>query len=99
MNAILGLKTIPRRFVPLFDDEKLYSNISEAAGLIHQAPSPWELVELPEEEGNQLHAVPIRAIPKNLSASEEKEGRELINNAYAKINATLKIMDRRLALL
>ena len=47
----LGMKSIPRRFVPLLMDKGLHQAFSDAGTSLSKAPSPWEVVEAEQKGG------------------------------------------------
>jgi hypothetical protein len=96
-NATLGLKTIPKRFVPLLKNEELPRAFSDALTIVSQTPSAWEIVEVPGGGGIQPFDVPFKSIPKQLSEEQKRHGRERIDEAYKRIDAALKQLDKRIA--
>ena len=98
INATIGLKVIPARFVPAFvaTEEDIGRAFSDARRLVSQAPKPWEIVELPSTGGFQPQDLPFESVPIDLPDEDRKFGRERINEAYKRIDAALKGMDYRI---
>jgi hypothetical protein len=93
---VLGLKTIPRRFVPLFKDEELVRAFSDARNLASQTPSGWEVVEVPRGGGIQPLDLPYDSIPVELSEEAKASGQKQMEEAYKRIEIVLGRLERHI---
>src|ERR1700730_5240590 len=64
---------------------------------LSEAPSPYEVVEVPSGGGIQPLDVPFESRPKDLSESEKQSGMNHIEKAYNMIDGMLTRMEKQIA--
>jgi hypothetical protein len=96
-RTVLGIKTIPKQFMPVLADERIGQVFADARRELSETPSPYEVVEVSSGGGIQPQDVPFESRLKDLSESEKQSGMNHIETVYKMIDEMLTQMEKQIA--